>query len=380
MPHEPGQKPSATRPIFERDITRTTPIVFDSGDPVLTLRGSTGSAGTAFLPSVEGLKYRDGIVHCACFGGRYTAVNVMDPDNPYVVGSVLDPAAVGPLQFALNGVTEIVLKDQYAMLAAFGFGFLTTVDFSDLTNPQIVNKLTLQPPTVTKLFHLRGLASHGNVAYGSCDIGSNFGNFHTFNISDPAHPSIMDSIAETVSLGPLQQAWHLDINEDATLAFVATQAGSPNSRLTVIDIADPWNINVIGSTIVGGAPNSPGWGCSYRGGYCYVGGGGRLLVVDVRVPTAPVLVGSAGSTLGNPTVYGTLPLRSHHVFACNPFNDRLQVWNVSDPANPTTGWTGSSVASSISLDGARDVVLDDHGNFAYVAAYDGSRVTVVQIT
>lgn len=369
MSHEPGQRPSATRTIFERDIQyNTNPVLPAAADPVLVMRGSVFD--TTFLLAVEGLAYRDGIVHCAVYSGsRYTAVNVEDPDNPFVVGSVQSPGS-GPFQGSLGGSVEVILKDDYAILAAYNFGNITSVDFSDLANPQIVSTIG---GTATPLFHARGIArgthANSNFAFVSADQSPD-GRFLAINISDPTSLGIASWITHPTFL---DLCWHVAVNEDSTVAYVVTNFNS--ARVTCIDISDPFNMSFLGSVQL--TPLGPGWGCAYRDGYVYAGVVQGVAIVDVSDPTAPTMV---SSTSNINTVFGVTTLRSNYILACYPSNDRLTCWNVSDPTAATSGWSGSALTDTLRLNGARDVIVNPNGQFAYVAAYDGHRLTVVGIT
>lgn len=364
--HEPGDRPSATRTVFDVDIKRPHLPVLPSDDPVLTLRGSVLSFTT--LQNVEGLAYRDGFVHCAVFSsGAYTIVNVMDPDNPVVVGSINNSALTAPHTNGLSGPTEIGLKDQYAIVASYGIGRVTAFDFTNMSNPQPVSSVggTVANPAFNTLAHVRGLAIAGNFAFVSTD----FDRFAAINISNPASMSIASYIEHSTFL---DLAWHVALNEDATIAYVVTQQ-SP-ARVTCIDISNPYAMSILGTTVLTGF--FAGWGCSYHDGFVYAGVSG-LAAVNVIDPTAPFAVSRSVDT--NP-VFGTNTLRSHYALACFPFGDRLECYDVFNPASLSTGWAGSSVTNSVTMNGPRDIVFDDYKNFAYVAAYDGSRLTVVQIT
>lgn len=375
MSHEAGQRPSATRTIFDRDILHPTNPVLPGSDPVLTIRGSV--AANPNLLNVEGITYRDGIVHCACFGSaRYTAVNVQDPDNPFIVGSYAGPTNAG----GLSGTTEIVLtEDGVPILAAYGVGNVTSINNTDPANPTLLNTIygtQFGGTYSTSMLHVRGIIRVGNFAFVTSDQAKLF----AINISDPAHLGVASviSTSTSTSTGALAWAWHIARNDEGTIAYITTQNsdGSPGARCTCVDISNPYNMQILGSRSV--TPNQGGWGMSYRGGYCYVGGGQRLVIMDVNDPTNPTQVG--GSPVGGTTIFGTTPLQGRYVLVCEPFTDALRCYKVSDPTVPVTGWAGSAVSHATLLNGARDVVVNPNGQFAYVAAYDGSRITVVGIT
>lgn len=375
MPHEPGQRPSATRTIFDRDILRSNlPVLPRAGNPVLIIVGSTSNltADIIRLNNVEGLAYADGIVHCACYGGsRYAAVDVSTPNAPVILSSITSSIA---FPGTLGGVTEITLKDNYAILAGYNTGHVTTVDFADIVNPVIVDAIggVVGGPLYHARGIVRGVGANSNFAFVSTEDDW----VHSINISDPTSLGVAGSVNDSVLL---DRAWHITIDNTGTVVFVACT--TPNHRVVSIDVSDPFNPQILHSYQSSTLMNSP-WGISYRSGYLYVGctSVDDFVILDATDPANLQFVGagSASVGLGIGTSMATHPLASNYVVTAGSSGNYVALWDVSDPEIPSRIQILGDAAGR--LNGARDVIVNPNGRYVYVASYNASRVAVIEVT
>jgi len=143
-------------------------------------------------------------------------------------------------------------------------------------------------------------------------------------------------------------------------AYVATQKqGLTGGHLLVLDIVDPLNPREVARHDVGGVRD-----LAVQGGYAYLVGYGRLHVVDVRTPNAPVDVvahryrgtGSSGAE--------RIVVRENHAYVMDK-SSSLIIFDVSTPSAPIIAGQWSPKIGSRMHDMAMS------GDHAYLAAGDG---------
>lgn len=317
-----------------------------------------------------------GFIETLAVSGRYAylthawegllVVDVGDPTQPVVVGSV---------DFA-GFAYDIAVRGPLAYVTGIGHA-LTTIDVSVPSQPVVRHVLAGQGKSV---------ALAGNYAV-ICDSGVQIA-----DLSIPTAPRIVGQVHPANLNGvAVAAAGHF--------AYVADRYYG----LRIVDFADPAHPAEVGSVDFEFA--SENFDVVTVGNLVLVVGGGRTTVVDVSVPSAPVVIGTVETSIG-----------AYHIAAANglaylPAGYGLRIIDLAHPSSPPAlgtlsvpGWAvGVAVAGDIAYvanqrgvlaidiaDRTRPTVvgnldtpdgtgaLDVAGGRAYVAGYEGG-VHVVDI-
>lgn len=138
-------------------------------------------------------------------------------------------------------------------------------------------------------------------------------------------------------------------------AYLAGADFGMNGRLRIVDISDPSNPAVVGSTYTEGISS----GLAIRGNYAYMANyTGGLRIVDISNPTAPTEIG-AFDTEG---LAIELAIANNYAYVAD-WNTGLRIIDISDPYNPFEG--GFYVTTGASID------IGVSGIYAFVADYFG---------
>ncbi len=224
---------------------------------------------------------------------------------------------------------------------------------------------------------------------GSNDDGS--GNSLTIlNIStNPAQPQIVGQITDTTKLFG---AYGVAIS--GNYAYVAAQGclsgqPCPNARVgdsfEVVDVSDPLHPKIVASLANSALPgtwagtNALRHACSVTvsGHYAYVTAAysGKVTIIDIANPLAPVIV----SSLADPSIHFPVDVavKGNYAYVADQASSlgRVEVVDVSNPASPHVAAT---VTDSATLDGAYRIRL--RGNFAYVSGVYAATVTAIDIS
>jgi hypothetical protein len=272
---------------------------------------------------------------------RITAVNVSDPANPWVVGSVNSGPPIAAL--GLCAQDSVV----YCNLTALGGSFIT-ISVADPESLYLLGECVV--PTAS------GEDPTGVVTIDSMTFLANGDDGLTIiDVSDPSSPTIIDSFNTP--------GYALDLCIRDTLAFIADY-----DSLQVIGVADPTNPYRVGAV---GTDYIECYGISVKGDYAYLGRSngefGRLEVVSITDPSSPQVVASVGFVGYAPDVclsgdYAYLSAADYVPFA----QGGVRVVYIADPLNPI-------------LVASYDTPGDPHGVFAvgdliYVADYDSLQI------
>jgi hypothetical protein len=248
-----------------------------------------------------------------------------------------DPVEIGKWPPTYNGgVFGVVTHEQYAYCAMGGASFGTlVVDVSNPTNP--VPAAFQQDRSISFIL--------GNLAYGG-GPGSSEGKFcfEVSDLSDPVHPQPLGCY-ETV------YGWRNVVVSDNHAYLVG------GNVLQVMDVSDPANPQRVG--LLTGGPLSTFEDVAVSGSYAYVADQrSALLVLDVSNPASPQMITNFPVT-SFPTA---LWLANDHAFI-NTIHGTLLVIDLSNPASPQT------VAEHI---GTSFGVVSE--NRAYALRFDGLQV------
>jgi hypothetical protein len=258
-------------------------------------------------------------------GNSLTIVDIhTNPAQPAIVGSVQDPKH-------LFGAYGVAVSGHYAYVAAQGL-------------------LTGQPASPS--------TSHGA--------------FDVIDVSNPAAPSIVAWIDNGALPAPWTGGNLLDHADSLSISgHDAYVTSSFSDRLTVIDISSPLN-PVIVASLLDNTLQAPKGTLEFpvdvvaAGGYAYVADQivpGRLTVVDISNPANPQVVGSLASAALNGAY--RVRVRESNVFVAAAAANSVSEIDVSNPAAPRLA---GSVADATRLDHATGLDLDSTGHFVIMAS------------
>jgi hypothetical protein len=192
--------------------------------------------------------------------GGLQIIDISDPAHPFIAGSLLTPGSV----------VSVSISGHFAYLAAFrACDGLVIVDISDPTSPQLAS----------------GSGACGAYAYDVAVAGhfayladENHG-LVVFDVSDPYAPVIAGS------LGTEQEYYGVAVAVVGDIVYLGTWY---ESRWYVIDVADPANLAIV-NTLVVGADHF-----AIEGSWAYVGDYAKgVLVYDIANPREPLPAGYA---------------------------------------------------------------------------------------
>lgn len=247
-------------------------------------------------------------------------INISDPTNPLLVGSVTGSSATsaitvdGNLSFSVGGNSLLVV---------------------DISNPS--------SPSFVSGFAVGGVASDvavsGDLLYVAA--GGITQNLKVLDISNPAAPTQVGSYAT----GDVARG----VTMFGNFAFVTNGSGS----IMLLDISDPAAIVLVDSYLTPGEA----WSAAIHGDHAYVadGSAGVQIVRHGRLFQPPNLAGSVQT----PDVAFHMAVSGSYAYVAD-LASGLQVLDISAPSAPVI------VNSVATVDKARGVAVA--GNFAYVAA------------
>ncbi len=312
---------------------------------------------------------------------RLTIVDVSNAAAPTVVGSVYDPVKLAnPFSVAIAGT--------YAYVTSYTGDRLTIVDISNPRSPVIAGSVY----DASKLDGPWSVAVAGQYAY----IGLWSYRFTVVDVSNPANPVVVASLYDTNKLGGVKS-----VQVVGNFAYVGTYY---RDYLTVIDISNPLSPSLaatadlrvgtqyLGTNISSGMSEG---GLYVVGRYAYIVGRERLTIVDILNPLLPKVVGWTPKWDGyavypdltaqfispkSVVISGTYAYVAAGTYFSSPrwTENGLAVLDVSNPASPVVAASVADKARFESLGGGNLVAVS--GNYAYVAAREMDRLTIVDIS
>lgn len=226
---------------------------------------------------------------------------------------------------------SVDVSGQYAYLGLFSGG-MRVVDISDPANPRRVGGF--EGPVIADV------QVFGNYVYGSWD-----NKVHIIDVTNPAVPRKVGEYNGFVA-GIAVSGNYTYILDTSVLR-----------GLQVFDNTDPDNLKLVGSLNVGVS----GSALAVSGNRAYIADS-RLRVVDISNPTDPKLLGSSDE------LYATdIAISGSHVYVAD-YNGFLRVIDISDSANPR----------SVATVPTRGQAIQIAGDFAYLANSQG--VTAINIS
>lgn len=337
--------------------------VIDVTDPANpTVVGSVDTPGSARGVTISGT-----YAYVADGNSGLQVVNVAAPTSPTIVGSLdtpgnaLDIVRFFTFAFIADGSEGLriinvsnpsapsftgTLDTQDAQGVAFGGQYVYVADGT--AGLKIIDVNSVSSPTLAGTYNTPGTAAGVAVA-GNLAYVADGSTLQVVNVQTPGNPIFEGSVATPGDA--------LDLAVAGSVAYVA----DGTAGLTMVTISDPDTPVVLGSVAVSG--DCPGVAVSGTKAYAVDDFPGNMLVVDVPTAAFPSLVGSLPAL----TFPDGLARSGNHV-AVLDLTDFLMV-DVSAPATPTV--TGQVDIGDILYDVAVS------GSIAYVGT--GSGVTFVNI-
>jgi len=297
-------------------------------------------------------------------GPRLTVVDVTDPANPTVAGSVTTTSVgtVSSLAISSSGryVYGVSTDDR-----------LVVFDVLDPTAPSIAG--SVQDNTNLDAAYSVAVSTSGTYVYVTSLANDRL---TVVNVSTPATPTVTGSVTDAT----LDQAQGCAVSADGNYVYVCAYAVD---RLTVVDVTTPAAPAVAGS--VADATNLNGASSiavSANGTYVYVGAfdAKRLTVVNVSTPATPTVTGSVSIVYSGaaktPTSVAVSPNGNYAYVACDA-NDAVVVVDVRTPASPALGrlTTGASA-----LNGAHSIAVSADAGLVVITADTADAIVVFELT
>lgn len=309
------------------------------------------------------------------FSGRLVAVDLSDPAHPKVAGMSPEASALvdGATVNVSGGYAYVVSKNRNASPSSDDDGTgnsLTILDIhTDPAAPAIVG--SIHDPK--ELFGAYGVAVQGGYALVAAqgvlsgqptvpDTGT--GSFAVINVSNPAVPTIVGHLDNNALPSPWSGSNAL---QHVCSVFVsghyAYVTAAYSNRLTVIDISDPSNPTIVGSSSALAFPVD----LAVAGHYAYVADQTpvpthpNFAVVNVANPSLPRLVGS----LTNPKLSGAyrIRVRGKLAYVAAAGTATVAAVDISKPTHPVLAATVTN-AAHLSI----TIGLDTNAKGAYVVA------------
>jgi hypothetical protein len=211
----------------------------------------------------------------------------------------------------------VEVSGDLAFVASGGFG-LSVVDVTNLQAPVLVAQLATPGSA-------NDVRVAGTVAYVAEDVG-----LQLVDVSDPAHPVLLGSLS-------FPAGRQVRVAVGGNLVYLADLSFG----LHVVDVTNPMQPREVGSLALAGTPRAVSLGGTGLGSSGLIGsyavvacGNGGVAVVDVSVPTAPVLLGTTPP--GQPRA-GSVTVRGHYAYVAageEGIYGGLHVVELADPTNP----------------------------------------------
>ena len=342
-------------------ITANTLAVIDISDPTNpTIVGSLMDGTNLNVPRAIYVSGKFAYV-ASQIGNSLSIFDISDPTSPTFTGIVSDA-------INLNAPFDVYVSGKFAYVAAHDGDSLAVVDISDPTNPTFVASLV----DTTNLDSAHGVYVSGKFAYVASEIAD------TLSVID-----ITGIDAPSASIGNVE-AGYLSVTDNAVIANNLYSGGlnvgisgihsdgqiSANDDVTVTHNTPTFAGSVTNVTDLDGL-----FGVYVVGKYAYVTAqnNNSMSVVDISEPTNPVIVGTTTPNTARMEVPREVFVVGNFAYVAGNTSDRLAVVDISDPTNPVIVNT-----DSIILDGAFGVYVS--GNFAYVTSSTADTLSIIDVS
>lgn len=149
--------------------------------------------------------------------GAADGVHIMDntdPASPQYVGDFTHARALDPV-VAQDGYAYVTLRRDPSQPGIDIANQMNVLDISDVTQPQLVETLSMQGPS--------GLSVQGDKLF-VCD---GLAGLKTFDLTNPASPAISDTLRGVDCLDVIARNQHLFVIDELGLSQYSTETGTP---------------------------------------------------------------------------------------------------------------------------------------------------------
>lgn len=295
------------------------PVGQSTTDPQVTVEGPWTS-----LDSSTSSTSLDGARHIA-FAGNYaivtgyyydgiSVVDVSDPQNPSVVGSVSDASV-------MDGAVRVDIgqNGDYAYVTGINTDSVAVVDITTPSSPTVAGSIT----NSTELDAPSGIEVDGNYAYVTSTLGNQL---TVLDISTATSPSI----AATLTDASISDPNGVGLNKSSSTLYIANTG---SDALTIVDVSTPSSPSVLGSVTDSTAMNGPrDVVLGPNGDYAFLTGetSDTVASVDVTNSTSPAVADYVTDSTALNRSWGISQM-SGKVYVGAPGTDRISVLDVSSP-------------------------------------------------
>ena len=312
------------------------------GVDTLTVTGDTALSGTVYGQDID-LQGNLTLIGDASVVAGQTAPNLTAVAGPNFTFSVATPENGTGLNVAQGRGAVVSPDGQLAAISVQGTG-VTLWDISDPTNPQNItdtaNPILWDAANAAPIGGATATAfsPSGNELYisGYSSYGAGPISFASLDISDPANPTILDTLNTTEFGSSLALAYSVQVTPDGQTAVVGmNNNNNETGALAIIDLSDPSNLTISSRFSLGdvGASNSTeSVALSADGRYAFVAGANSKVfsIVDISDPTSPALVSQNTTSTTLWTI--TSSFNDRYVYAGG--DDGISVIDITDIYNP----------------------------------------------
>ncbi|MDB4691971.1 Ig-like domain-containing protein, partial [Verrucomicrobia bacterium] len=320
---------SATLSLTGNDVPSGDVLTFTGVGPAIL--GSVDTGGEATIVTFFSNSNSNTAFVAATYAGLQI-IDVKDPTNPGILGSIETQGSAGGVALSSDGTTAFV---------AATYAGLQIIDVSDPANPGILGSVETLGPAWEVV-----LSSDGDTAF----VAINSVGLQVIDVSNLANPAILGSVETPGS------AFGVALSADGNTAFVA----DGSADLQVIDVNNPTNPAILGSVETPGADNGITFFTDDDTAFVANGDVG-IQIIDVSNRAEPGILGSFDTD--GYALNVALSSDGNTAYVADNVAG-LQVIDVSDPATP-------AILGSVDTPGnARGVALSSDGTTAFVADRD----------
>lgn len=353
--------------------------ISSSTNPVHAGVISDGDGGAA-LQRPRAISYHDNTLYISVTGSnRIEVIDVTNPTTPTHVNQI-DPSSY------LGGSRLVKIHNGLAYVTTNIHNSVQIVDVTNKKNPSLRGAISLEYGGA-QLYSPLGIDFYGNYAY-VVSTGANFGGGGTnatwgaleiIDISDPDHPTHVNSIVGGIFAGTVTGGVS-NIKIVGNYAYVTLT--SKNSLL-ILDIGtDPIHPTLVGSIAngAGGASLLSPFDVDVVGNYAYVTTSNALEIVNISNPAAPVHAGSLANGAGGALLTSGkfIKVVGSYAYVASSGSNALEVVNISSSTAPVHAGSLTNGSGGALLNGAYGLsVFEDR---AYIGSMTSNALEIIDIS
>ena len=233
-------------------------------------------------------------------GNSLTIVDISNPSAPNVVGTVTNTNVAPDILF---GAYHVAVQGNYAYVAYQGLltgqptgpdtseGGFAVIDITSPSGPKFIanidNSQLTTPPYVNALQHATSVAIEGNTAFVTAFYNQAL---TAIDISTPTAPHLVGTLNHPTFGGVAALPDPNDVQVAGSYAYVASQGGSTQVQLAIVNITHPAAMSVVST--FSNSILSNAYTVRVNGSFAYVAAAnsaGTVAEIDVSNPASPQL-------------------------------------------------------------------------------------------